>query len=45
MSVFLSFNGPELSAEQSLFWGFQLAVLALGIVVVGFSALKRKPQK
>ncbi|MEY2343900.1 hypothetical protein I3679_005470 [Proteus mirabilis] len=42
---FLSFNGPELSAEQSLFWGFQLAVLALGIVVVGFSALKAQTSK
>ncbi|EMP2041020.1 TPA: dimethyl sulfoxide reductase anchor subunit [Proteus mirabilis] len=42
---FLSFNGPELSAEQSLFWGFQLAVLALGIVVVGFSALKAQTSR
>ncbi|MEQ4923004.1 dimethyl sulfoxide reductase anchor subunit family protein [Proteus hauseri] len=42
---FLGFTGPELSAEQTVFWGFQLAVLALGIVIVGFTALKAQASK
>lgn len=42
---FLGFTGPELSADQSLFWGFQLAVLALGVVIVGFTAVKAQASK
>ncbi|OAT35990.1 dimethyl sulfoxide reductase anchor subunit family protein [Proteus myxofaciens] len=42
---FLGFTAPELGAEQSVFWGFQLAVLALGIMVVGFASLKTQASR
>lgn len=42
---FLGFTGPELGAAQSGFWGFQSAVLALGIIVIGFTAVKAQASK